>query len=107
MKTLLAALPVVALILAAPAAADITDNEFLAALDMAHVAVDSGGTSKIAVAHNICMQYDEGYSNSDIIGFMYHGNMDSMTRWDAAFFVGAATAAYCPEYAYVSHLTQQ
>ncbi|BDN83998.1 MULTISPECIES: DUF732 domain-containing protein [Mycobacterium] len=99
------ALMVLAVGLAAPAAADSTDDAFLTNLNTS--GMDFGSPDKaIQVAKTIVcgsLHDNPNASNADLIA-----KVTKATDWpalDAAYFTGAAIQAYCPQYGSLTPLS--
>jgi len=96
MKILLTLASLAAVIgMAAPAHADSTDDQFLAALGAAGITYPSPEKA-IAAGKSVCtMSGDQGMSEVNVI--MAISNSNPRLGWDrAATFTGIATDAYCP-----------
>lgn len=87
-----------ALLFAAPAAADPTDDAFIAALDRYGIDVSNPGTL-IAHAHGVCAALDRGQDSSIIaMKVIKDPDVKLSTKRQAGFFVGDSVASYCPQY---------
>jgi Protein of unknown function (DUF732) len=87
-----------ALIPAAPASADPTDDAFVAALANYGINTDGPDTA-IAHGHAVCAALDKGQDSSVLaLKLMNDTKLNISTRQQAGFFVGASVAAYCPQY---------
>ena len=95
--TVAAAAVFVALIPAAAAANPTTDDDiaFLAVLRSNHVYYHDPD-AMVRVGHDVCSAIAAGDSEQDAVQVIVNGG--SYTAHDAAFIVGAAVAAYCPEF---------
>jgi hypothetical protein len=79
---------------AASAGADPTDDAFLAALATNGIAVPD--STALPLARTLCSFLDQGNKRALLVmKVMKDTNLSSR---QAGFFVGAATAAYCPQY---------
>jgi hypothetical protein len=85
----------VAVGMAAPARADSTDDQFLAALDQAGILYPNADKA-IASGKSVCkMSGDQAMSTINVIMAIHNAN--PKLSWDQARqFVGIATDAYCP-----------
>jgi Protein of unknown function (DUF732) len=96
-KILAAGMAAAALAFAPTAHADpSTDSAFIMTLQMLDIDYYAH-SSEIHAAHSVCRAYDNGYGDTDVIASIAAANVE-MTHSEAAQFVGAATAAYCPQY---------
>jgi hypothetical protein len=87
----------VALVCAVPASADATDDAFIAALGNHNIAVnDSNRAAWLAEAQMVCDGLDKHY-NTTQLAMKLVGDTDLSVK-QSSFFVGAAVAAYCPQY---------
>jgi hypothetical protein len=84
-----------AMLTAAPAAADQTDDAFIAALQDQGISVpDTDAT--IQMARNMCALLDQGTTRPLLVTrLMRDANLSPR---QAGFFLGASTSAYCPQY---------
>lgn len=85
-----------ATVLAAPAYADETDDIFISVLDQEGIPYTSASDA-ILVANGVCVYMSEGNSLEDATVEVM--NESGLGVEQSGFFVGAATATYCPEYA--------
>ena len=84
-----------ALLCAAPASADPTDDAFVAALAKEGIAVaDRSGT--IAIAHTVCAGFDQN-NKSSIVAMKLAKDTD-MSLKQSGYFIGVSIAAYGPQY---------
>jgi hypothetical protein len=90
-----AVLSVGALLSAAPASADPTDDAFLGALSKNGIVINDGNNA-IAMAHTVCAGFDKNPSSSVMaMKVMKEANL---TLKQSGFFVGASISAYCPQW---------
>jgi hypothetical protein len=90
-----ALLSAVALLSAAPASADPTDDAFVAAL-VKHGIVIHDRNNAIAMAHAACDAFDES-ENSNRLAMRVMNETDLSLK-QSGYFVGVSVAAYCPQY---------
>ncbi|OBH87829.1 hypothetical protein A5681_13060 [Mycobacterium scrofulaceum] len=90
-----ATLAVVALVAAAPAAADPSDDAFLGALADNGIVMNDPDTA-ISMARSVCA----GLDNNQAPGLLAMKAMKgtTLTPKQAGFFVGLSVSAYCPQY---------
>jgi hypothetical protein len=83
--------------LSAPAAhADsVTDMAFLRVIDAEGIGYTSA-SNVIAAAHEVCAHRDDGHAQVETVTWVFQ--LTDLDRDHAAFFVGAAEAAYCPHH---------
>ncbi|OBG27814.1 DUF732 domain-containing protein [Mycobacterium sp. E3198] len=88
----------VALLSAAPASADATDDAFIAALE--NYGIDAGDHDvAIAHGHAVCASLDRGQDSSVIaLKLIKDPQIKVTTKRQAGFFVGDSVASYCPQY---------
>jgi hypothetical protein len=86
------ALSAAALLCAAPAAADQTDNAFVAALTKDGIAMPDA----IATAHSVCDGFDKGEASTVLAMRIVRDT--PLSPKQAGYFVGVSVAAYCPQY---------
>lgn len=84
-----------AVLSAAPASADPTDDSFLGALADYGININDPDTA-ISMARSVCAGFDSNQNASFLA--MKVMKAASLSPRQAGFFVGAATAAYCPQY---------
>jgi Protein of unknown function (DUF732) len=84
-----------ALLCAAPASADPTDDAFVAALAKEGIAV-ADRNSTIAMAHTVCAGFDKN-NKSSILAMKLMKDTDLSLK-QSGYFVGVSIAAYCPQY---------
>lgn len=86
---------VTALLLAAPASADTSDDAFLGALADNGIVINDPD-SAISMAHTVCT----GFDNNQPPGLLAMKLMkdNNFTAKQAGFFVGVSVSAYCPQY---------
>ena len=85
-----------ATVLAAPAYADEADDIFISVLDAEGIPYTSASDA-ILVANGVCVYMSEGNSLEDATVEVM--NESGLGVEQSGFFVGAATATYCAEYA--------
>lgn len=94
--TAFAALPsAAALLCAAPASADATDDAVLAALSNYGITI-SDRDSALATAHAVCAELDRHQSSSVVAMKVVRDT--NLSAKQAGYFVGVSIAAYCPQY---------
>jgi hypothetical protein len=84
-----------ALLSAAPASADPTDGEFVAALAKDGIVFTDQNTA-IAIAHTVCAELDK--SNKSTILAMKLTKETNLPLNQSGYFIGASISAYCPQY---------
>ena len=84
-----------ALLSAAPASADPTDDAFVAALAKYGIAM-SGPNTAIAMAHTVCAELDNNQETSVVAMSLTKDNDLSLKQ--SSYFVGASISAYCPQH---------
>ncbi|MCV7381664.1 hypothetical protein BST11_22650 [Mycobacterium alsense] len=84
-----------ALLGAAPAAADPTDDAFLAALAKNGITISNPDTA-LSMARKVCTGLDNGQP-STALAMRIVKDTDLSPR-QAGYFVGVSVAAYCPQY---------
>ena len=89
------AVPLAALLFAVPAAADQTDDAFVAALQKRGIVLPSADAA-VAAAHNVCAALDKGQTPGGLTLSLAR-NMGLSVR-DAGYFIGASVASYCREH---------
>jgi hypothetical protein len=89
-------LSAVAVLFAAPASADETDDAFVAALD--NYGIDVNGDTAIAHGHAVCAALDRGQDSGLLAMKLMHDTKLNLSSRQAGFFIGASVAAYCPQY---------
>ena len=89
------ALSTAALFSAAPASADQTDDEFIAALTKNGIVV-SDHNAAIAKAHTVCAGFDNNELSSVVTMKVMKDAELSLKQ--ASYFIGVSVAAYCPQY---------
>lgn len=52
----------------------------------------------VGIAHSACTMLDTGSTTADVINTMTDNTNGRYTHSDLAYWVGAATSAYCPEH---------
>jgi hypothetical protein len=84
-----------ALLSAAPASADPTDDAFVAALAKDGIVISDRDTA-IAMAHTVCAGFDKNEKSSVLaIRLMKHTDLSLK---QSSYFVGVSMSAYCPQY---------
>jgi hypothetical protein len=86
---------VAALVSAAPASADPTDDAFVAALAKEAI-VFPDHSNAIATAHAVCAGLDK--SNKSTILAMKLAKDTDLSLKQSGYFIGASIAAYCPQH---------
>lgn len=89
-------LSVVALICAAPASADATDDAVVAALAKQGIVISDRDTT-IATAHTVCAGFDKHYKSS-VLALKLVRDTDLSLK-QSGYFIGVSVSAYCPQYA--------
>ncbi|TDK94768.1 DUF732 domain-containing protein [Mycobacterium paragordonae] len=89
-------LPFAAVLASPPAAADGTDDAFIAALQRHGITVANPNTA-IATAHSVCSDLDAGRSRTSLV--LPLAKAANLTAHEAGFFVGVTVASFCPQYA--------
>ena len=84
-----------ALISAAPASADPTDDAFVAALVNYGISTPDHNTA-IAMAHTVCAGFDKNEKSSVLA--MRLKKETNLSLRQSSFFVGVSVSAYCPQY---------
>jgi hypothetical protein len=84
-----------ALVTAAPASADPTDDAFVAALAKEGITFPEHNTA-IATAHTVCDALDKS-NQSSMLAMKLMKDTDLSLR-QSSYFVGASISAYCPQY---------
>ena len=82
-------------ITAAPAAADPTDDAFIAALVGQGIPVPDGNAA-IEEARTMCALLDQGVTRPQLAVRLMRDT--SLSARQAGFFLGISTSAYCPQY---------
>jgi Protein of unknown function (DUF732) len=90
-----ALLSAAALLFAAPASADPTDDAFIAALDKNGIPTPDSG-SAISKGRGVCAGLDKGQDSSLVV--MRLMKETNLSAKQAGFFVGVSVASYCPQY---------
>lgn len=85
---------VLAIALAPRAAADPTDDAFIAALQRHGIPV-ADPSRAIGIAHTLCSDLDSGQSRTSLV--LPLARAANLTAHEAAYFLGAAVASYCPD----------
>ncbi|BCZ25280.1 DUF732 domain-containing protein [Mycobacterium senriense] len=84
-----------ALACATPAAADDTDDAFIANLSKGGITVPDNDNA-IATAHMVCSSLDTN-PNAPTLAFVLARDSDLSPR-QAGYFIGLSVATYCPQY---------
>jgi hypothetical protein len=84
-----------ALLCAAPAAADQTDDAFVAALAKNGIAMSDRNTA-VSMGHTVCAGFDKGEASTALA--MRIVKDTDLSPKQAGYFVGVSVAAYCPQY---------
>jgi hypothetical protein len=84
-----------ALLFAAPAAADATDDAFVAALEKRGIFFRSRSAA-LTLGHNVCAGLDKGQTPAAAV--MSVVTATNLSARQAGFFVGASVSAYCPQH---------
>jgi hypothetical protein len=84
-----------ALLSAAPASADETDDAFIAALENYGIDINDHNAA-ITMGHNVCAALDNGHDESFLVLDVIHDT--HLSARQASYFVGVSVAAYCPQY---------
>jgi hypothetical protein len=85
-----------ALLSAAPASADPTDDAFVAALE--NYGIDIGRDTAIVHGHAVCAGLDKGQDSSFLAMKLMNDAKLNLSSRQAGFFIGDSVAAYCPQY---------
>ena len=84
-----------ALLSAAPASADPTDDAFVAALAKDGIVITDRDTA-IAMAHTVCAGFDKN-EKSSVLAMRLMKHTDLSLK-QSSYFVGVSMSAYCPQY---------
>jgi hypothetical protein len=84
-----------ALLSAAPASADATDDAFVAAL-VNYGIVNADHNTAIAMGHTVCAGFDKNEKSSVLA--MRLKKETNLSLRQSSFFVGVSVSAYCPQY---------
>lgn len=84
-----------ALLSAAPASADETDDLFIAALAKNGITVSDQSTA-VSMAHTVCTGLENSQEGSVLVLKVLHDT--NLSPRQAGYFVGVSVAAYCPQY---------
>jgi hypothetical protein len=84
-----------ALLSAAPASADPTDDAFVAALAKDGIVITERDTA-IAMAHTVCAGFDKN-EKSSVLAMRLMKHTDLSLK-QSSYFVGVSMSAYCPQY---------
>jgi len=84
-----------ALLSAAPASAEPTDDAFVAALAKDGITIPGPNTA-IAMAHTVCAELDNN-KNTSVLAMNLMKDTDLSLK-QSSYFVGASMSAYCPQY---------
>jgi hypothetical protein len=84
-----------ALLSAAPALADPTDDAFVSALANGGIAISDRNTA-VAMAHTVCAGLDKTNKTS-VLAMKLMKDTDLSLK-QSSYFIGASISAYCPQY---------
>jgi Protein of unknown function (DUF732) len=84
-----------ALLSAAPASADPTDDALVAALAKDGIVISDRDTA-IAMAHTVCAGFDKN-EKSSVLAMRLMKHTDLSLK-QSSYFVGVSMSAYCPQY---------
>jgi hypothetical protein len=84
-----------ALLSAAPASADPTDDALVAALAKDGIVITDRDTA-IAMAHTVCAGFDKN-EKSSVLAMRLMKHTDLSLK-QSSYFVGVSMSAYCPQY---------
>jgi Protein of unknown function (DUF732) len=84
-----------ALLSAAPASADPTDDAFIAALEKYGITITDRNSALVA-AHTVCDELANNPNTSTLA--MSLTKNTSLSLQQSSYFVGASMSAYCPQY---------
>ena len=84
-----------ALLSAAPASADPSDDAFVAALAKEGIVFPDDDTA-VAIAHTVCAGFDKSNKSSVVVMKLMKDTDLSLRQ--SSYFVGASISAYCPQY---------
>jgi hypothetical protein len=87
-------LSVAAMLTAAPAVADQTDDAFIAALQDQGISIPD--TDALQLARSMCALLDQGTTRPLLVKRLIRDA--NLSPRQAGFFLGASTSAYCPQY---------
>jgi hypothetical protein len=90
-----ASLAAAAVMFAAPAPADQTDDAFVAALAKGGITMPDPNTA-IATAHTVCAGLDTNQNASALATNLMQDT--GLSPKESGYFIGLSVAAYCPEY---------
>ncbi len=85
-----------ALLSAAPASADSTDDAFIAALTKNGIVVNDRDAAK-SMGQSVCDGFDR-HEKSSVVAMKLKAR-SNLSLKQSSYFVGVAISAYCPEYA--------
>ena len=86
-----------AVVFAAPASADETDDAFVAALENYGIDINGRDTA-IAHGHAVCAGLDKGQDSGFLAMKLMNDTKLNLSSRQAGFFIGASVAGYCPQY---------
>ena len=86
-----------AALVSAPAALAGPEDDFLAALASEGISLPGDPQTSIAAGRGVCADWAAGATLEQEAASIAQAAPD-MSQTQAAFFIGAATAAFCPEY---------
>ena len=84
-----------ALLFAAPAAADQTDDAFVGALEERGIVFPSDDAA-VAMARTVCDKLDAGQTPAGLTLSLARNTV--LSARDAGYFIGASVAFYCPQH---------
>jgi len=88
---------IVASLASAPTAIAAPEDDFLAALASEGISLPGDPQTSLAAGRGVCADWAAGASLEQEANSIAQAAPD-MTTNQAAYFIGAATAAFCPEY---------
>ncbi len=84
-----------AVLCAAPAIADPTDDAFVGALAKNGITM-SDRIAEVSMGHTVCAGFDQGQPSTEVA--MRLVRETPLSPKQAGYFVGVSVAAYCPQY---------
>ena len=90
-----------ALVSAAPASADQTDDAFVSALAKGGITMSDPNTA-VATAHTVCAGLDTN-QNASVLAMKLMQDTDLSPK-ESGYFIGLSVAAYCPQYKGKTHI---
>ena len=91
-----------ALVSAAPASADQTDDAFVSALAKGGITMSDPNTA-VATAHTVCAGLDTNLNASALA--MKLMQYTDLSPKESGYFIGLSVAAYCPQYKGKAHVS--